>query len=303
MKARGSIAALVCLLLLLSACGPLLPANGKKNIVVTYSILSAVVKELVGDQANVVVLIPNGLDPHEWAPSARAIEAVNKADLVIQNGLGLEGGLEKTLKAAEQSGVKFFTASDYITVRHVGAGEGIPTGDPDQALGATDPHLWTDPLAMKDIVAGLSPVLRQEIGLDVDIQAENLETRLEGLNNQVAGIVAALPSTERKLVTGHESMGYFAQRYGFALIGVIVPSLSSQGGVSASDLSQAAQAVRANQVKAIFTELGTSPAVVQAIAAQTGVEVVRLTTHALPADGSFSTFLVNLANTITNALE
>jgi zinc/manganese transport system substrate-binding protein len=303
MKARGSVAVLVCLVLLLSACGPLLPANGKKNIVVTYSVLGSVVKELVGSQANVIVSVPNGLDPHDWAPSARDIEAVNKADLVIQNGLGLEGGLAKTLTLARQNGVRFFTASDYITVRHVAAGEGIPAGDPDQAVGAADPHLWMDSLNIKGVVAALVTVLSQDLGLDVSAQAASLEERLDDLDSQVGKVVATLPAGGRKLVTGHESMGYFAQRYGFQLIGVIVPSLSSQGGVSASDLSQVALAVRENKVKAIFTELGTSPAVAQAISQETGVRVVQLSTHVLPPDGSYFTFLLNVANAVVNALK
>ena len=89
---------------------------------VTYSVLGAVVRDLVGDTAQVVVPMPNGQDPHEWEPSAKDIETVMHADLVVQNGLGLEGGMQKTLAQAQAAGVKFFTASDHITVRHVGPG-------------------------------------------------------------------------------------------------------------------------------------------------------------------------------------
>ena len=83
---------LVVLLLFLPACKSSGVGTSQKSIVVTYSILGSVVKELLGNQANVIISIPNGLDPHEWEPSAKDIEAINKADLVIQNGLGLEGG-------------------------------------------------------------------------------------------------------------------------------------------------------------------------------------------------------------------
>ena len=79
---------------ILSACqpGPQSADRNKKTIVVTYSILGSVVKELAGDPANVVVLMPNGADPHEWEPSAKDIETLNQADLIVQNGLELEGG-------------------------------------------------------------------------------------------------------------------------------------------------------------------------------------------------------------------
>jgi zinc/manganese transport system substrate-binding protein len=290
---------------LVSACqnSPASPANGRKSIVVTYSILGSVVKDLVGDAANVTVSIPNGLDPHEWEPSAKDIEAINKADLVVQNGLNLEASLEKTLSLAQERGVRFFTASDYIDIRYVGPGEGIPSGDPDQVIGAPDPHLWMDPINIKNIVAGLVPVLSSDLGIDVSARAADLENQLDSLNQTVIGILSAVPGPNRKLVTGHESMGYFARRYGFTVIGVIIPSLSSQAGVSAGDLAALKAAIEENQVKAIFPELGTSPAVAKAISDETGVKVVELTTHMLPADGSYFTFMTDIANVVAGALK
>lgn len=285
------------------SCRPSTSSSPKKSIVVTYSVLGSLVKDLVGDRATVTVSMPNGLDPHEWEPSAKDIETINKADLVIENGLGLEGGMEKTLEVAESNGIKFFTASNYITVRHVGPGEGIPTGDPDQAIGAPDPHLWLDPITMKSVVSALVPALMNVLNLDVAAQARDMENRLDSLNTEVANIVAQVPQGNRKLATGHESMGYFAQRYGFKLIGVIIPSLSSQAGVSAADLSTLKKAIQDNQVKAIFTELGTSPVVARAIGDETGVNVVEITTHALLSDSSYFTFMRNLATIITTALK
>jgi zinc/manganese transport system substrate-binding protein len=279
------------------------PNAGKKNIMVTYSILGSLVKDLVGDKANVIVSIPNGLDPHEWEPSARDIEALNKADLVVQNGLGLEGGMLKALQEAKSKGVKIFTASDHINIRHVGEGEGIPSGDPDQLIGAEDPHLWTDPIALKDVVSALSPVLKNDLNIDISSQAADLENRLESLNKQIANNVAAIPQENRKLVTGHESMGYFAQRYGFRLVGAIIPSISTQAGVSAGDLAALKILIKENQVTAIFTELGTSPVVAKAIGDETGVKVIELTTHQVPGDGSYFTFLTDMANTIIGGLK
>jgi zinc/manganese transport system substrate-binding protein len=270
---------------------------------VTYSILGAVVKELVGDKANVIVSIPNGLDPHEWEPSAKDIEAINKADLIVQNGLGLEEEMEKTLEQAKTSGVKMFTASDHIAIRRVGLGEGIPSGDPDQVVGAPDPHLWMDPITMKRVVSALSDYLKKDFDLDVSGQATDLQRRLDGLNTEVLNKVSVVPAENRKLVTGHESMGYFAQHYGFKLVGVIIPGLSSQAEVSAADLAALKKAIVDNKIKAIFTELGTSPAVAKAIGGATGVKVIELTTHVIPADGSYFTFMRDIAATITNALK
>jgi zinc/manganese transport system substrate-binding protein len=291
--------------LALSACQPAAPAPAasQKTIVVTYSILGAVVKDLVGDNATVIVSMPNGQDPHEWEPSAKDIETLTKADLIVQNGLGLEGGMEKALEQAKEAGVKFFTASDHVTVRKVGMGEGIPTGDPDQAVGAEDPHLWTDPLSMKSIVDALAVQIKSDLGIDLSDRAKDLDARLDSLNKEVAGAVNALPQDNRKLVTGHESMGYFAQRYKLQLVGAIIPSLTTQAEVSAADLTELKKLIEANQVKAIFTELGTPTAVSEAIGKETGVKVVELTTHNVPEDGSYFTFMRNLAQVIVDGLK
>ncbi len=273
-----------------------------KSIVVTYSIMGAIVKDLVGEDADVVVLIPNGQDPHEWEPSARDIATLNRADLIVQNGLNLEGGLQKTLTLAAQQGVKTFIASDYITVRKVAQGEGIPGGGPDQLAGASDPHLWTDPLTMKQVVVALAEQLKTGLGLDTTSRAVNLENQLDTLNGTLTTLVDTLPQADRKLVTGHDSLGYFADRYGFKLVGAIIPSLSSQAEVSAADLAELKALIEENHVKAIFTELGTPPVIAQAIGQETGVKVVDLSTHILPADGSYFTFMQNLAQTIVDNL-
>jgi zinc/manganese transport system substrate-binding protein len=296
---------LIVVLLGLSACQPAAasPQNGKKTIVVTYSILGSVVKELVGDQANVVVSMPNGQDPHEWEPSAKDIETLTHADLIVQNGLGLEGGMEKSLAQAKEAGVKFFTASEHITIRTVGTGEGIPSGDPDQAVGAQDPHLWTDPVAMKQIVDALTQTLQTELGIDVSANAKLMDAKLDSLNQEVATEVNALPASSRKLVTGHESLGYFAQRYEFKLVGAIIPSLDTQAQASASDMAALAKLIKDNQVKAIFTELGTPANVSESIGKETGVKVIELTTHALPKSGDYFDFMHNLAQTIIDGLK
>ena len=290
--------------MLLSACQTNAPVkSSQKTIVVTYSILGSVVKDLVGDKALVIVSMPNGQDPHEWEPSAKDIETLTKADLIVQNGLGLEGGMEKALAQAKEGGVRFFTASDHIMVRHVGEGEGIPSGDPDQAVGAEDPHLWTDPLLMKSIVDALAAQVKTDLGIDLSERAKDLDARLDSLDKEVVDIVNTLPENNRKLVTGHESMGYFAERYGFKLVGAIIPSITSQAEVSASDLAEVKKLITDNQVKAIFTELGTPAAVSDAIGKETGVKVVELTTHGLPEDGSYFTFMRNLAKVIVDGLK
>jgi zinc/manganese transport system substrate-binding protein len=283
------------------ACSSSDGSAGRKTIVVTYSILGAVVRDIVGSSADVVVMIPNGSDPHEWEPSARDIERLNHADLIVRNGLDLEGGLQDALDRAASDGVPTFTATDHITVRTVGAGEGLPSGDPDQAVGAKDPHLWMDPLTMKQVVDALTTALTA-IGIDTSASVPRVERELDDLNTQVTSILDVIPPDQRKLVTGHESLGYFAQRYGFTLVGALIPSLSTEASASAQQLAELADKIRSEHVKAVFTEIGTPKQIADTIATETGVSVVELASHNLPDDGQYATFMLDIAHKIAAAL-
>jgi zinc/manganese transport system substrate-binding protein len=311
MKRRGLLAAALGLAALtaVTGCGSgnstTTAASGaahRPRVVVTYSVLGAVIKDVVGTAGDVTVLMPNGANPHEWSPSAKDVTTMLKADLVIDNGLGLEGNLQDPLKQAKADGVRVFTVSDHITVRRVKAGEGAEPDDPDQAPGAEDPHLWTDPLTMKEWVPSLVPVLA-EVGIDAKANAAKVTTELDELNTQVTALVAQVPAAHRKLVTGHESMGYFAQRYGFTLVGAVIPAITSQAEASSGELAALTAKIKANGVPAIFAEIGTPAATVQAVAKDSGAKVVELSTHNLPADGTYRTFILDLATTITGALK
>ncbi len=289
--------------LFLASCTPSVPTDNRKTLVVTYSLLGSLVKDLVGEEFQVKVLMPNGLDPHEWEPSVRDIETLNNASLVVANGLNLEGGLEGALDAAAQAGVPFFLASDHLTIRLVREGQGLPTGDEDQATGAQDPHLWLDPKRLTTVMAALADELRTRFGTDLSVRSADLQARLVSLADRVASEVAESPEDQRLLVTGHESMGYFAEAFGFQLIGAIIPSLSTRAEVSANDMAALKAVIQKTGVRVIFSEQGTPSKVTEALAAETGTKLVGLNTHSLTDDGSYFTFFDALARTVLEALK
>jgi zinc/manganese transport system substrate-binding protein len=296
---RLRIAAILGLIALLAAgCsgGGATPDPGTPSVVVTYPVLGAVVADLVGDRATVTVLMGNGVDPHDWSPSAKDIERVGKADLVVANGLNLEEGLENALVEAEKRGVVVFRATDHVTVRQraTGAAGSGPEG-------RADPHFWVDPLAMRDVVLALAPALAA-VGVDVTDRAPALATRLAELDAATRATLSVVPEAHRLLVTGHESMGYFADRYGFRLVGAVVPGLTSQGEVAAGQLADLRAAIEAAGVTVIFTEIGTPSSVVEAIGRETGAAVVLLPSHTLPADGTYASFIGQIATAIATAL-
>ena len=289
----------------LAACAPnqRKATSGRKTIIATYSVLGAAVKELTGEAFEVKTLIPNGLDVHEWEPSAKDIEALTKADLIVENGLGLEGGMEKALGEARKAGVRIFTASSHIKIRIIGQNEGIPSGDPDQALGAKDPHLWTDPMVIKAITNALAAEIKSDFGVDLSPRSADLDKRLDALDQEIREKVNALPAERRKLVTGHESLGYFSRHYGFKLVGAVVPSLTTAAESSAAGLENLKKIIAENGVKVIFTELGTPPSTVEVLAKEAKVKALPIATHSVPTDGSYISFERNLAGEILKGLQ
>jgi zinc/manganese transport system substrate-binding protein len=296
--------------IVLAACGSGAGSTAdddRPSVVVTYAVLGAVVADLVGDAANVTVLMGDGVDPHDWAPSARDIETVTNADLVVANGLDLEEGLIDVLEQAEADGVPVFHATDHITVReldddgHADEDEDEHADEDEHGHAAGDPHFWVDPIAMRDVVTALGTTLAT-VGVDVAGRAADLEGRLTQLDEETRASLEVIPADGRKLVTGHESMGYFADRYDFTLIGAVVPGLSSQGEVSAGELAALRDEIVAEGVPAIFTEVGTPAAVVEAIGQEAGVQVVELPSHNLPEDGSYVSFIRAISSAIAGAL-
>ncbi|MEY4225231.1 MAG: hypothetical protein RIS33_2165, partial [Actinomycetota bacterium] len=114
MRRIPSLLASLGALVLAVGCGSEDSSSPRPSVVVTTSILGAVVSDVVGEAAEVTVLVPNGTDPHDWEPSAKDVEAIGQADLVVSNGLDLEEKLVETLESAEADGVRVFHATDHI---------------------------------------------------------------------------------------------------------------------------------------------------------------------------------------------
>ena len=282
-------------LLAVSACSSSSALPDEKSelptVVVTYSVLGNIVEQLVGDAATVTTLIPDGQDPHEFEPSAKDIESLNNANIVVSNGLDFEEGLEETLNNVKTAGVNIFMAGDHITVRELSEDE--------HDHGAFDPHLWLSPAAMLEMLPELSETIGVAIGVDLSVQLETLVAELTALDTEIQEIIGGIKC---ELVSGHDEMGYFADRYGCEVIGAVIPSLSTTSEASAGELADLKAEVEAHGVPAIFTGLGTSPDVADQLAAELGVKAVTLSTHFLDGAADYQEFMLRMVNQIAEAL-
>jgi zinc/manganese transport system substrate-binding protein len=287
---------LVCLGGLLPACSSSEPeSSARPNIVVTYSVLGSVVSDLVGDAADVTILIPDGQDPHDFQPSARDIEAINNADIVVSNGLDFEEGLEDVLASAIDSGVSVYMIGENITVREPDEDHAKEEG---HAHGAGDPHLWLSPLSFTEALPSLTTAINEATGLSID--ETTALNQLTQLDNEITEVIGSISSCV--MVSGHDEMGYFADRYGCRVIGAIIPSFSTTSEATAKQISDLKVLATTNNVKAVFTGLGTPAEVSEQLASELGITAVSLSTHYLNGAANYREFMLNLANQIAEAL-
>ncbi len=272
------------------------------SIVVTYSAIGDVVSRLVGDAATVTVLIPNGQDQHDFMPSAQDVETINNASLVVSNGLDLEEGLEDSLLQAEKSGVSIFHIADHVTLLDAAATDEAAGAEKEVGHdhGTEDPHVWLDPETLAEAIPALAEALKLATGKDFVAEATAVVGELNALSTKVREIMTTVDAC--KLVTGHDSLGYFAARYGCTVIGAVIPGFSTAAEASAGSLADLKDMAKENGVKAIFTELGTPADVVDQIAKEVGVDVVELSTHVLPENGGYDDMMTQLATAIAGGL-
>ena len=283
--------------------------SDRPTVVVTYSVLGSIVEQLVGDAATVTTLIPDGQDPHEFEPSAKDIESLNNASIVVSNGLDFEEGLEETLESAKTAGVNIFMAGDHITVRELSdedddhADEATTdttvVKEEEHDHGAFDPHLWLSPAAMLEMLPELSKAVGAAIGADLSAQLKTLVAELTALDSEIQEIIGGIKC---ELVSGHDEMGYFADRYGCEVIGAIIPSFSTTSEASAGELADLKAEVATHDVKAVFTGLGTSPDVAEQLATELGVKAVTLSTHFMDGAANYQAFMLRMVNQIAEAL-
>jgi zinc/manganese transport system substrate-binding protein len=281
------------------------------QVVVTHEVLGSIVREVVGDGVEVTVIIPNGKDPHDYEPSARDIATLNAADLVVANGETFEPAFSDILKGLVTQGKPVFFATEHVTLRkgsHGHAADDQHSSEDDHAQeqvdesGESDPHFFTDPATVSQLVPALARALSDATGLSLVARVADAIGAFAAIDLSVREKFDALPSGTCKIVTGHESLGYFADRYGCEVVGVVIPSLSGLAEATAQDFAELSSAMKAENVTAIFVDEGTSTKVSDRIAAETGARVFSLPSHSVPSSGDYGDYVLAIADTIVTGL-
>ncbi len=284
----GVTAALLSTVLGVAGCSGEPADDGRLLIVATTTIVGEFAAHVAGDQARVEVLMPIGADPHDFEPSARQAASLRDADLVVSSGLGLEGGLIDALEAAAEEGTPILELGPALDPRPLGDDASVP-----------DPHWWLDPILAARSVDLIGERLGQIAAGDWAARATSYADQLKALDGEVRSALGTIPSSQRTLITSHAAFGYFAERYDFKVIGVLIPGGSTQAQPDPRLLAQLAAVIRVEGVRAIFGETTLPTNVADALAEEVGgaVRVVVLYTGSLGQAGSGADTYVGMLRT------
>ena len=260
-------------------------AGGRPVVVATTTQVGDFARAIGGGRVEMRTLLRANADPHEYEPRPSDVRTVSEADVVLRSGGDVDDWLDGVLRSSG-SHARSLTLVDRV---------------PEQRLnGKLDPHWWQNPRdveltvpAIRDALTRIDPGGRAGFTR----RAAAYARRLAVLDRGIARCVASVSPPQRKIVTTHDALGYFARRYGVKVVGALIPSLSTQAQPSARDIQRLVGQIRREHVQAIFPESSINPKLEQAVARETGARTGgHLWADALgPRGSSGDTYLHSMA--------
>ena len=307
------LAAPVVIALILAGLPGASPASAQEGdplrVVATFSILGDWVARVGGDRIEVVTIVPAGGDAHTFDPNPEQVASVADADLIVEIGAGFEPWLDDMVAASGSGATRVVVSAGLDLIG--GTGGASPEAAHEQETGEVDPHLWHD---VTNAIASVETI-RTALGsadaanaATYDANASAYTTELAELDTYIRNESARLPEDRRKLVTTHDTFGYFARAYGFEIVGTALNSLTTgSDDPPAREIAALVEEIAAAGVPAIFAENIANTDLMESIAAEAGVTLAPpLYTDALGEPGSDGETYVSMmrfnATTIVTAL-
>jgi ABC-type Zn uptake system ZnuABC Zn-binding protein ZnuA len=269
MMRGGRLLLVAGLLLAVSGCnGPApFPDDGRLRVVATTTQVGEAAREVGGDDVALTVLLKPGAEAHEFEITTAAAAAIERSDLILESGAGLETWLEEALA----------TIGGEDRLRDMSNGVTLRAPEDAEDAGEVDPHYWlTAPNAgrmVENVEAALSAA-RPELASAFAGRAAAYLARLEAADVEIRRLMAEIPAGRRGIVTNHDAIGYFLAEYGLRFVGSVFPSLDVSAEPNPAQLAALADTIRREGVTAIFSESAVNPKLARAIADETGARVV-----------------------------
>ncbi len=221
--------------------------GGRPVIVATVGMVADMARAVAGERAEVVQLIGSGVDPHLYKPTRSDVARLMGADVILYNGLLLEGKMTDTLVRAASGGARVHAVTEAL-------GDAVLL-EPEAFEGHADPHVWMDPRAWSacvDAVRERLTAFDPDGGAAYAANAAAYAARLTELDAYAEGVLGTVPERGRVLVTAHDAFNYFGRRYGFEVVGIQGLSTESEAGVR--DIERLVDLIVSRDVKAVFVE-------------------------------------------------
>ncbi|MEM7012288.1 MAG: zinc ABC transporter substrate-binding protein [Verrucomicrobiota bacterium] len=285
------------------------PDDGKVRVVATTTMISDMAQAIIGDVPNIelVSLMGPGIDPHTYNLPARSIAELNRADVVLYNGLKLEGRTEEIYEPLRDKGAVVLAIGSLIPQQHL-----ILEGE------HPDPHVWGNPQTWSEVVEPAAKAIAEKApdhAAALETNAKAYVQQLQDLHTWAASRFEELSDDGRVVITSHDAFNYFGQAYSLEVLAPQGISTASDPGTA--DIAATIQLIKERGVKAVFTEAGVNPAIIERIAADTGAKIGgKLYSDSLGAAGemkegggetydvgTYSGMIKNNVNTIVDALK
>ncbi len=286
---------------LLSGCAPSsqAPASvaGTPRVLATETFLGDIAQNIAGQRLQVETLLTPGVDPHEFEPTPQDAVKIEKAQVLIVNGLGYETWLAKSLQDK--------TVQAAVVVATQGMN---PRADPSGEHPEGDPHMWMSPLNVVHYVENIRDGLSQADPGGSALYALNADkyiAQLQDLDQWIKSEVAQVSPDKRLLVTNHDALGYFAADYGFKVIGAVIPSVTTDASPSPKQMADLIAIIKSSGAPTIFLDISENPKLADQIAAESGARVVTdLYVETLSkTDGPAPTYLQMIRHDVTSIVE
>ena len=282
--------------LFLTGCGSApKSSDGRLKALTSTTFLADITRNIAGDRISVDSLLPVGADPHAYQAAPSDVAKIAESDLLILNGLEYEHFIEPLLENTGGERLIIEATAGLSPRKDAGSEHGV------------DPHMWLDPNLVVTYVENIRDGLIQ---IDVEgtqiykANADAYITQLKDLDKWIVGQVNTIPAERRLLVTNHEAVGYFAERYGFEVAGAVIPSLSTDAGTSAKELAALIEVIKTSGAPAIFLGEVESPDLANQIAAETDVKVVdNLHLESLTVGAPAATYIDMIKHNVNQIVE
>lgn len=262
-KTAGALMSLVLLLATSCSGDDAADGAGRLDVFATTTQIGDFATQVGGEQINLTVLLQPNQDAHDLELQPSQIRALDAADVVLINGLGLDAFMDRALESTGQHAV-------VVT-------DGTSALEGENMAGDRDPHVWFNVENAKVMVDNITQALAEADPANrqaLEAKAEAYLEKLDALEAEIRQQVSQVPPACRKLVTNHDVLGHYAEAYGFEVVGAIIPATSTQARPSASRVAEIVELIRSEDVPAIFADTSVSPDLVNQVGREAGVQVV-----------------------------